>query len=72
MAKTSKSEAGAPAIDPNADYRIVLKRTVRIGKAGTTVLAPHRDNRVKGKVLSTILGDVVRYERVAPAAGERA
>jgi hypothetical protein len=64
MAKTPKS-VPAGNIDPDVLYRIVIKRAVRLGRNGETVLSPRAsENLVKGKVLLTILDDVTSYEPV--------
>lgn len=49
------------SVDPDAQYRVVLTRTVKVGSA---VLRPRNENIVKGKLIET-LGDAVEsYEKV--------
>jgi hypothetical protein len=53
------------SIKPDEMYRVFVKRAVRLGKFGATVLTPRAENLVRGEVLSTIKAeDIERAEKV--------
>jgi hypothetical protein len=54
-----------PEITPGKSYRVTVKRAIRIGKLGTTILAPRNENLVTGEVLATLPpDDVLSFEEV--------
>ncbi len=56
-------QAAAPAIDPNARYRVYVNKVVRMGKYGNVLLAPRHENVLTGVMLQSLdPSDVERYE----------
>ncbi len=67
MPRQSASSAEQPtqSIDPNKRYRVYLKRAIRMGKYGDSVLTPRSENILAGYMLSSLdPEDVERYELV--------
>ena len=62
MAK--KPQAAPAAIDDEAEYRVTLKRPIKLGRS--TWARPGTELTMKVKVLRQHLGDIDGYEEVSP------